>query len=46
MPFQVQEASRTPNRHNKNRNSPQHIIGKTLSTENKGRMLKAVEENH
>jgi hypothetical protein len=31
MPIQVQEASRTPNRHDQNRISLQHIIVKTLA---------------
>jgi hypothetical protein len=33
-----------PNRHNQSRTSPQHIIVKTTSTENKERILKAVRE--
>jgi hypothetical protein len=44
MPIQVQEASRTPNRHDQNRTFPQHIIIKTISTENKERILKTVRE--
>jgi chromosome segregation ATPase len=32
MPTQVQEASRTPNRLDQNRTTPQHIITKTTST--------------
>jgi hypothetical protein len=44
MPIQVQEASRTPNRLDQNRTSPQRIIIKTTSTENKERILKAVRE--
>jgi hypothetical protein len=44
MPIQVQEASRTPNRHDKNRTNQQYIIIKTTSTENKERILKAVRE--
>jgi chromosome segregation ATPase len=32
LPIQVQKASRTPNRLNQNRTSPQHIIIKTTST--------------
>jgi hypothetical protein len=44
IPIQVQEASTTPNRHDQNRTSPQHIIVKTISTENKERILKAVRE--
>jgi hypothetical protein len=35
LSIQVQEASRTPSRHDQNRNSPWHIIIKTISTENK-----------
>jgi hypothetical protein len=31
LPIQVQEASRTPNRLDQNRTSPQHIIIKTTS---------------
>jgi hypothetical protein len=42
MPIRVQEASRTPNRLDKNRTSPQHIAVKTISIENKERTLKAV----
>jgi hypothetical protein len=38
LPIQVQEASRTPNRLDKNRTSPQHIIIKTTSTENRERL--------
>jgi hypothetical protein len=34
LPNQVQEASSTPKRLDKNRTSPQHIIIKTTSTEN------------
>jgi hypothetical protein len=44
MPFQVQEASRTPNRLDQNTTSPQHTIIKTSSTENTERILKAVRE--
>jgi hypothetical protein len=44
MPIQVQEASRTPNRLDQNRTTPQHIIIKTTSTENKEIILKAVRE--
>jgi hypothetical protein len=42
--IQVQEASRTPNRLDQNRTSPQHIIIKTTSTENRESVLKAVRE--
>jgi hypothetical protein len=42
--IQVQEASRTPNRLDQNRTSPQHIIIKTASTENRERILKVVRE--
>jgi chromosome segregation ATPase len=44
MPIQVQESSRTPNKHNQNRTSPRHIIIKTTSTENRERILKVVRE--
>jgi hypothetical protein len=44
MPIQVQEASRTPNRLDKNRTTPQHTIIKTISTDNRERILKAVRQ--
>jgi hypothetical protein len=44
IPIQVQEASRTPNRPDQNRTTPQCIIIKTTSTENRERILKAVRE--
>jgi hypothetical protein len=44
MPIQVQEASRKPNRPDQNRTTPQHIIIKITSTENKEKILKAVRE--
>jgi hypothetical protein len=44
LPIQVQEASRTPNRLDQNRNSPGHIIIKTTNTENRERILKAIRE--
>jgi hypothetical protein len=44
MPIQVQEASRTLNRHDKNRTTPRNIIIKTTSTETRERILKAVKE--
>jgi hypothetical protein len=44
MPIQIQEASRTPNRPDKNRTTPRHIIIKTTSTETRERILKAVRE--
>jgi hypothetical protein len=44
LPIQVQETSRTPKRLDQNITSPQHIIIKTRSTENKERILKAVRE--
>jgi hypothetical protein len=44
MPIQVQEASRTPNRCDQNKTTPQHIIIKTNSTENRERILKPVRE--
>jgi hypothetical protein len=43
MLIQVQEASRTPNRPDQNRTTPQHIIIKT-STETTERILKSVRE--
>jgi hypothetical protein len=46
MPIQVQEASRTPNRPDQNRITPQHIIIKTISTEYRERILKAERENN
>jgi hypothetical protein len=42
--IQVQEASRTPKRLEKNRTSPQHIIIKTTSIENRERIVKARRE--
>jgi hypothetical protein len=44
MSIQVQEASRTPNRLEQNRTTLRHIITKTISTENRERILKAVRE--
>jgi chromosome segregation ATPase len=44
LSFQVQEASRTPNRLSQKRTSPQHVIIKTTSIENRERILKAVRE--
>jgi hypothetical protein len=44
MLIQVQEASRTPNRLDKNRTTPQHIIIKTTSTENRETILKSVRQ--
>jgi hypothetical protein len=46
MSICVQEASMTPNRHGQNRISPQHIIVKTISIENKERILKVVREKN
>jgi hypothetical protein len=43
MSIQVQEASNIPNRYDQNKTSPQNIMVKTISTENKERILKAVE---
>jgi ribosomal protein L39E len=45
MPIQVQEASRTQNKLDQNRTTPEHIIIKTKSTGYKERILKAVREN-
>jgi chromosome segregation ATPase len=44
LPIQVQEGFSTPSRLDQNRTSPWHIIIKTISTENKERILKAVKE--
>jgi hypothetical protein len=44
MPIQVQEASRTVNRPDQDRTTPQHIIIKTTITENRERILKMVRE--
>jgi hypothetical protein len=44
MPIQVQEASRTLNRLDQNRITPQYIIIKTTRTETRERILKAVRE--
>jgi hypothetical protein len=44
VPIQVQEASRTPNKLNQNRTTPQHIITKTASTENRDKISKTVRE--
>jgi hypothetical protein len=44
IPIEMQEASRTPNRSDQNRTTPQHIIIKTRSTETRERILKAVRE--
>jgi hypothetical protein len=46
MPIRVQEASRTPNRLDQKRTTPQHIIIKTISTEYRERILKAVQEKN
>jgi hypothetical protein len=40
----VQEAYRTPNHQDQKRNTPTHIIIKTLSTQNKERILKSAKE--
>jgi hypothetical protein len=44
MPIQVQETDRTPSRHDQKRISPQHIIDKTTSAENKEIILKSLKE--
>jgi hypothetical protein len=46
MLIQVQEASRTPNRHYQNRTSPWHIRVNTTSTENKEIILNAIREKN
>ena len=43
-PMNIQEAYRTPNRQDQNRNSSGHIIIKTPNALNKERILKAVRE--
>jgi hypothetical protein len=40
----VQEAYRTPNYNDQKQNTPRQIIIKTLSTQNKERILKAAKE--
>jgi hypothetical protein len=42
LPIQAQEVSRTQNRLDQSRTSPQHTIIKTTNTENQERILKAV----
>jgi hypothetical protein len=44
MLIQVQEASRTSNRLDQNKTTPQHVIIKTTSTENREKILKAARE--
>jgi hypothetical protein len=44
MPIQVQEASKTPNRHDGNITSPWNIIVKIVSTEYKERILKVIKK--
>jgi hypothetical protein len=44
FPTNVQEAYRIPNRINQKRNSTSHIITKTLTTQNKERILKVLRE--
>jgi hypothetical protein len=44
VPIQIQEASRTPNRPDKNRTTSRHIIIKTTSSEARERISKAVRE--
>jgi hypothetical protein len=44
--IQVTEAFGTPNRHDQTRASPQHIITKTASTENRERILKTLREKN
>jgi hypothetical protein len=44
MSIQGKEAYRTTNRPDQNRTTPQHIIIKTTSTENRERILNAVTE--
>jgi hypothetical protein len=44
IPKQMQEASRTPNRPDQSRSTPQHIIIKTKNTETGKRILKTIRE--
>jgi hypothetical protein len=44
LPIQVQEASRTPKKLDRNRTSSWHIIIETLSTENREIILMSVRE--
>jgi len=44
MPINIQEAYRTPNRLDQNRNSSRHLIIRTRNALNKDRILKAVGE--
>ena len=44
MPMNIQEAYRTPNRLDQNRNTSRHIIIKAPNVLNKERILKAVRE--
>ena len=44
MPMNIQEAYRTPNRLDQNRNNSHHIIIKTPNVLNKERILRAVRE--
>jgi hypothetical protein len=44
LPIWVQEAFRTPNRHDQNKTSPQHVIVKIINTENKEKILKDLRE--
>jgi hypothetical protein len=44
MPIQMYEASRTPNRPDQKRTTPQHVIIKTTISETRERILKTVRE--
>jgi hypothetical protein len=46
IPTQVKEASRIWNTQDKNRTSPQHIIIKTTSKENKEGILKSIRDKN
>jgi hypothetical protein len=46
IPIQMQEVSKTTNRPDQNRTTPQHIIIKTTSSETRERILKAVREKN
>jgi hypothetical protein len=46
MPIQVQEASRTPNKHDQSQTSPEHFIIKRTSTNKRKRKLKPIREHN
>jgi hypothetical protein len=46
LPIQIQEATSIPNRLHQNRTSPQYVIIKTTSTENRERILRAIGQKN